>query len=102
MACFAEFDAAELPLSGYVLGRQMDNPFMAVPRSRCACSGIAASMSNSDSGIVEPADLIGRTAGGPNTSSPLMQKLRSGPPSSTAARSPVGRSAPETLEDFVT
>jgi 4,5-dihydroxyphthalate decarboxylase len=63
MARFAEFDAAELSLSSYVLSLQMDNPFIAVPAFPSRMFRHSGIYVNSDSGIAEPADLIGRTVG---------------------------------------
>ncbi len=63
MARFAEFDAAELSLSSYVLSLQMGKPFIAVPAFPSRMFRHSGIYVNSDSGIAEPADLIGRTVG---------------------------------------
>lgn len=63
MARFREFDAAEMSLSSYVVGLTRDAPFIAVPvfPSRLfRHSGIYVS---ADSGIEQPADLIGKRVG---------------------------------------
>jgi len=63
MARFAEFDAAELSLSSYVISLQLGNPFIAVPAFPSRMFRHSGIYVNSDSGIAEPADLIGRTVG---------------------------------------
>jgi 4,5-dihydroxyphthalate decarboxylase len=63
MARFAEFDAAELSLSSYVLSLQMGAPFIAVPAFPSRMFRHSGIFVNSGSGIREPADLIGRTVG---------------------------------------
>jgi len=63
MVRFAEFDAAELSLSSYVLSLQMGNPFIAVPAFPSRMFRHSGIYVNSRSGIAEPADLIGRTVG---------------------------------------
>jgi 4,5-dihydroxyphthalate decarboxylase len=63
MARFAEFDAAELSLSSYVLSLQMGAPFIAVPAFPSRMFRHSAIYVNSGTGIREPADLIGRTVG---------------------------------------
>jgi 4,5-dihydroxyphthalate decarboxylase len=63
MARFAEFDAAELSLSSYVISLQLGKPFIAVPVFPSRMFRHSGIYVNSDSGIAEPADLIGRTVG---------------------------------------
>jgi 4,5-dihydroxyphthalate decarboxylase len=63
MARFAEFDAAELSLSSYVVSLQMGKPFIAVPAFPSRLFRHSGIYVNCDSGIAEPADLIGRTVG---------------------------------------
>jgi 4,5-dihydroxyphthalate decarboxylase len=63
MARFAEFDAAELSLSSYVISLQLGKPFIAVPAFPSRMFRHSGIYVNSDSGIAEPADLIGRTVG---------------------------------------
>ena len=63
MVRFAEFDAAELSLSSYVLSLQMGNPFIAVPAFPSRMFRHSGIYVNSRCGIREPADLIGRTVG---------------------------------------
>ena len=63
MARFAEFDAAELSLSSYVISLQMGKPFIAVPAFPSRMFRHSGIYVNCDSGIAEPADLIGRTVG---------------------------------------
>ena len=63
MVRFAEFDAAELSLSSYVLSLQMGNPFIAVPAFPSRMFRHSGIYVNSRCGIAEPADLIGRTVG---------------------------------------
>jgi 4,5-dihydroxyphthalate decarboxylase len=63
MARFREFDAAEMSLSSYVIGLTRDAPFVAIPvfPSRLfRHSGIYVS---GQSGITEPADLVGKRVG---------------------------------------
>ncbi len=63
MARFAEFDAAELSLSSYVISLQVGKPFIAVPAFPSRMFRHSGIYVNCDSGIAEPADLIGRTVG---------------------------------------
>jgi 4,5-dihydroxyphthalate decarboxylase len=63
MARFAEFDAAELSLSSYVISLELGKPFIAVPVFPSRMFRHSGIYVNSDSGIAEPADLIGRTVG---------------------------------------
>jgi 4,5-dihydroxyphthalate decarboxylase len=63
MARFAEFDAAELSLSSYVISLQVGQPFIAVPAFPSRLFRHSGIYVNCDSGIAEPADLIGRTVG---------------------------------------
>ena len=63
MVRFAEFDAAELSLSSYVLSLQMGAPFIAVPAFPSRMFRHSGIYVNSRSGIGKPADLIGRTVG---------------------------------------
>jgi 4,5-dihydroxyphthalate decarboxylase len=63
MARFAEFDAAELSLSSYVLSLQLGAPFIAVPAFPSRMFRHSGIYVNSRCGIREPADLIGRTVG---------------------------------------
>jgi 4,5-dihydroxyphthalate decarboxylase len=63
MVRFAEFDAAELSLSSYVLSLQTGNPFIAVPAFPSRMFRHSGIYVNSRCGIREPADLIGRTVG---------------------------------------
>ena len=63
MARFAEFDAAELSLSSYVLSLQLGAPFIAVPAFPSRMFRHSAVYVNSASGIRKPADLIGCTVG---------------------------------------
>jgi 4,5-dihydroxyphthalate decarboxylase len=63
MTRFQEFDASELSLSSYVIGLTRDAPFIAIPvfPSRLfRHSGIYVS---AKSGIIEPADLVGKQVG---------------------------------------
>jgi 4,5-dihydroxyphthalate decarboxylase len=63
MVRFAEFDAAELSLSSYVLSLQMGAPFIAVPVFPSRMFRHSGIYVNSRSGISKPTDLIGRTVG---------------------------------------
>jgi 4,5-dihydroxyphthalate decarboxylase len=63
MARFAEFDAAELSLSSYVISLRLGQPFIAVPAFPSRMFRHSGIYVNCDSGIAEPADLIGRTVG---------------------------------------
>jgi 4,5-dihydroxyphthalate decarboxylase len=63
MARFAEFDAAELSLSSYVLSLRLGAPFIAVPAFPSRMFRHSGIYVNSERGIREPADLIGRTVG---------------------------------------
>lgn len=63
MARFAEFDAAELSLSSYVLSLQLGQPFIAIPAFPSRMFRHSGIYVNSDCGIADPADLIGRTVG---------------------------------------
>ena len=63
MVRFAEFGAAELSLSSYVLSLQMGNPFIAVPAFPSRMFRHSGIYVNSRAGIAEPADLIGATVG---------------------------------------
>jgi 4,5-dihydroxyphthalate decarboxylase len=63
MVRFAEFDAAELSLSSYVLSLQMGAPFIAVPAFPSRMFRHSGIYVNSRSGISKPTDLIGRRVG---------------------------------------
>jgi 4,5-dihydroxyphthalate decarboxylase len=63
MARFAEFDAAELSLSSYVVSLDLGKPFIAVPAFPSRMFRHSGIYVNSNSGIREPGDLIGRTVG---------------------------------------
>lgn len=63
MARFAEFDAAELSLSSYVVSLGLGKPFIAVPAFPSRMFRHSGIYVNSNSGIREPPDLIGRTVG---------------------------------------
>lgn len=59
----AEFDAAELSLSSYVLSLDRGAPFVAVPAFPSRMFRHSGIYVNAGSGIREPADLAGRTVG---------------------------------------
>ncbi len=63
MVRHAEFDAAELSLSSYVLSLQQGAPFLAVPAFPSRMFRHSGIYVNAGSGIREPADLAGRTVG---------------------------------------
>jgi 4,5-dihydroxyphthalate decarboxylase len=63
MARFAEFDAAELSLSSYVVSLGLGKPFIAVPAFPSRMFRHSGIYVNSNSGIREPGDLVGRTVG---------------------------------------
>jgi 4,5-dihydroxyphthalate decarboxylase len=63
MVRFAEFGAAELSLSSYVLSLQLGKPFIAVPAFPSRMFRHSGIYVNSHCGIREPSDLIGRTVG---------------------------------------
>src|SRR5262249_21074980 len=63
MARFAEFDAAELSLSSYVIGLDRDAPFVAIPAFPSRMFRHSGIYINTAAGITEPADLPGRTVG---------------------------------------
>jgi 4,5-dihydroxyphthalate decarboxylase len=63
MVRYAEFDAAELSLSSYVLSLQQGAPFVAVPAFPSRMFRHSGIYVNASSGIRKPADLAGRTVG---------------------------------------
>jgi 4,5-dihydroxyphthalate decarboxylase len=63
MARFAEFDAAELSLSSYVISLHTGKPFIAIPAFPSRMFRHGGIYVNSRAGIAQPADLIGRTVG---------------------------------------
>ena len=63
MIRYAEFDAAELSLSSYVLSLEQGAPFVAVPAFPSRMFRHSGIYVNAGSGIREPADLVGRTVG---------------------------------------
>lgn len=65
MARFAEFDAAEMSLSSYVMTLGRDRPFVAIPVFPSRSFRHNGIYINVDSGIERPADLAGRIVGVP-------------------------------------
>ncbi len=63
MARFAEFDAAEMSLSSYVVSLDQGRPFVAVPAFPSRMFRHSGIYVSARSGIREPADLAGRTVG---------------------------------------
>ncbi|HEY0989053.1 MAG TPA: hypothetical protein VGD80_18425 [Kofleriaceae bacterium] len=65
MARFAEFDAAELSLSSYLISMTDDGPgrFVAIPAFLSRSFRHGGIYVNRDSGIARPEDLVGRTVG---------------------------------------
>ncbi len=65
MAKFAEFDAAELSLSSYLISMTADGPgrFVAIPAFPSRAFRHGGIYINQNSGIARPEDLIGRTVG---------------------------------------
>ena len=65
MARFAEFDAAELSLSSYLISMTQDGPgrFVAIPAFLSRSFRHSGIYINQASGIVGPEDLVGRTVG---------------------------------------
>ena len=65
MARFAEFDAAELSLSSYLLSMTDDGPgrFVAIPAFLSRSFRHSGIYVNQTSGIARPEDLVGRTVG---------------------------------------
>lgn len=66
MARFAEFDAAEMSATAYIIERSRPNPrFVAVPVFLSRCFRHSAIYVNVDSGIERPQDLVGKRVGAP-------------------------------------
>lgn len=63
MAKFQEFDAAELSLSTYVISRERGAPFVAIPVFPSRMFRHSGIYVNSNAGISDPQDLIGKTVG---------------------------------------